>query len=185
MKMTPIKAFEEQTRRNMEMFQNAMRLFTPFPAQRVTRKKPNRPSPSRRPRRRPRGSEGTDRRHAEEDRLARLTGPDGATSLPRSRPCAGLTTHQKTVVASMTIIWPPPWVFGAGRTVWPRRSATRHVVGRPSSASSTPSSSSSQNSRGCDRSPPADPCRGRGCSTHMGVAHRLVGADQSHHPERG
>jgi polyhydroxyalkanoate synthesis repressor PhaR len=28
---TPIKAIEEQTRRNMEMFQNAMRLFTPFP----------------------------------------------------------------------------------------------------------------------------------------------------------
>ena len=28
----PIKALEEQTRRNMEMFQNAMRMFTPFPA---------------------------------------------------------------------------------------------------------------------------------------------------------
>jgi polyhydroxyalkanoate synthesis repressor PhaR len=28
---TPIKAIEEQTRRNMEMFQNAMRMFTPFP----------------------------------------------------------------------------------------------------------------------------------------------------------
>lgn len=28
---TPIKALEEQTRRNMEMFQNAMRMFTPFP----------------------------------------------------------------------------------------------------------------------------------------------------------
>ena len=28
---TPIKALEEQTRRNMEIFQNAMRLFTPFP----------------------------------------------------------------------------------------------------------------------------------------------------------
>ncbi|MER9678177.1 polyhydroxyalkanoate synthesis repressor PhaR [Mesorhizobium sp. M0184] len=28
---TPIKVLEEQTRRNMEMFQNAMRLFTPFP----------------------------------------------------------------------------------------------------------------------------------------------------------
>ena len=28
---TPIKAIEEQTRRNIEMFQNAMRLFTPFP----------------------------------------------------------------------------------------------------------------------------------------------------------
>ncbi|WP_040584960.1 polyhydroxyalkanoate synthesis repressor PhaR [Allomesorhizobium alhagi] len=32
MKMpAPLKALEEQTRRNMEMFQNAMRLFTPFP----------------------------------------------------------------------------------------------------------------------------------------------------------
>ena len=32
MKMsTPIKALEEQTRRNVEMFQNAMRMFTPFP----------------------------------------------------------------------------------------------------------------------------------------------------------
>ncbi|NMG40691.1 polyhydroxyalkanoate synthesis repressor PhaR [Chelativorans sp. ZYF759] len=28
---TPIKAMEEQARRNVEMFQNAMRLFTPFP----------------------------------------------------------------------------------------------------------------------------------------------------------
>jgi polyhydroxyalkanoate synthesis repressor PhaR len=28
---TPIKALEEQTRRNVEMFQNAMRMFTPFP----------------------------------------------------------------------------------------------------------------------------------------------------------
>jgi polyhydroxyalkanoate synthesis repressor PhaR len=33
MKMpSTIKAFEEQTRRNVEMFQNAMRMFTPFPA---------------------------------------------------------------------------------------------------------------------------------------------------------
>ncbi len=32
MKMaTPMKALEEQARRNMEMFQNAMRMFTPFP----------------------------------------------------------------------------------------------------------------------------------------------------------
>jgi polyhydroxyalkanoate synthesis repressor PhaR len=32
MKMTtPMKAFEETTRRNMELFQNAMRMFTPFP----------------------------------------------------------------------------------------------------------------------------------------------------------
>jgi polyhydroxyalkanoate synthesis repressor PhaR len=28
---TPMKAIEEQTRRNIELFQNAMRLFTPFP----------------------------------------------------------------------------------------------------------------------------------------------------------
>lgn len=32
MKMTPMKALEDQTKRNMEMFQNAMRMFTPFPA---------------------------------------------------------------------------------------------------------------------------------------------------------
>jgi polyhydroxyalkanoate synthesis repressor PhaR len=32
MKMpAPLKALEDQTRRNMEMFQNAMRMFTPFP----------------------------------------------------------------------------------------------------------------------------------------------------------
>src|SRR5690606_446602 len=30
---TPMKAFEEQARRNIEMFQNAMRMFTPFPPQ--------------------------------------------------------------------------------------------------------------------------------------------------------
>ena len=29
---SPMKALEEQTRRNMEMFQNAIRMFTPFPA---------------------------------------------------------------------------------------------------------------------------------------------------------
>ena len=28
---TPMKAIEEQTRRNVEMFQNAMRMFSPFP----------------------------------------------------------------------------------------------------------------------------------------------------------
>lgn len=33
MKMAaPMKAIEEQTRRNIELFQNAMRMFTPFPA---------------------------------------------------------------------------------------------------------------------------------------------------------
>ncbi|MEP9397812.1 polyhydroxyalkanoate synthesis repressor PhaR [Mesorhizobium sp. KR2-14] len=31
MKLMPMKALEEQTRRNMEMFQNAMRMFTAFP----------------------------------------------------------------------------------------------------------------------------------------------------------
>src|SRR5690606_9777 len=30
---TPMKAIEEQTRRNVELFQNAMRMFTPFPPQ--------------------------------------------------------------------------------------------------------------------------------------------------------
>ena len=29
---TPMKALEEQTRQNIELFQNAMRMFTPFPA---------------------------------------------------------------------------------------------------------------------------------------------------------
>lgn len=29
---TSMKAFEEQTRRNVELFQNAMRMFTPFPS---------------------------------------------------------------------------------------------------------------------------------------------------------
>lgn len=34
MNMTsPMKALEEQTRRNIDMFQNAMRMFTPFPPQ--------------------------------------------------------------------------------------------------------------------------------------------------------
>ena len=32
----PMKALEEQTRRNIELFQNAMRMFTPFPAQSTT-----------------------------------------------------------------------------------------------------------------------------------------------------
>lgn len=31
MQLGPMKALEEQTRRNMEMFQNAMRMFTPVP----------------------------------------------------------------------------------------------------------------------------------------------------------
>ncbi|HVW55164.1 MAG TPA: polyhydroxyalkanoate synthesis repressor PhaR [Rhizobiaceae bacterium] len=32
MKLTPMKAMEEQTRRNVEMFQHAMRMFSPFVA---------------------------------------------------------------------------------------------------------------------------------------------------------
>lgn len=31
MRMAPIKVLEDQTRRNIELFQNAMRMFTPFP----------------------------------------------------------------------------------------------------------------------------------------------------------
>ncbi|MBX3531147.1 MAG: polyhydroxyalkanoate synthesis repressor PhaR [Rhizobiaceae bacterium] len=31
MSTAPLKAFEEQARRNVELFQNAMRMFTPFP----------------------------------------------------------------------------------------------------------------------------------------------------------
>lgn len=31
MQLGPVKAFEEQARRNVELFQNAMRMFTPFP----------------------------------------------------------------------------------------------------------------------------------------------------------
>ncbi|MDH6231172.1 polyhydroxyalkanoate synthesis repressor PhaR [Mesorhizobium soli] len=42
MKLNPMQALEEQTRRNMEMFQNAMRMFTAFPqgAQPESEKKP-------------------------------------------------------------------------------------------------------------------------------------------------
>jgi polyhydroxyalkanoate synthesis repressor PhaR len=46
MKMpAPLKALEEQTRRNMEMFQNAMRMFTPFPPPGSTA--PSQPEPER------------------------------------------------------------------------------------------------------------------------------------------
>jgi len=38
---TPMKAIEEQTRRNMEMFQNAMRMFSPFPMGAVPGAKPS------------------------------------------------------------------------------------------------------------------------------------------------
>jgi polyhydroxyalkanoate synthesis repressor PhaR len=42
----PMKAIEEQTRRNIELFQNAMRLFTPFPAG-GTGDAPPQPEPAR------------------------------------------------------------------------------------------------------------------------------------------
>ncbi|MBP0437848.1 polyhydroxyalkanoate synthesis repressor PhaR [Tianweitania sediminis] len=47
MSMPPMKVIEEQTRRNMEMFQNAMRMFTSFPAA-TTQPDPaeSRPKPS-------------------------------------------------------------------------------------------------------------------------------------------
>jgi polyhydroxyalkanoate synthesis regulator protein len=42
---TPIKAIEEQARRNIEMFQNAMRMFTPFPnAQQPAEPEPAKPA---------------------------------------------------------------------------------------------------------------------------------------------
>jgi polyhydroxyalkanoate synthesis repressor PhaR len=47
MKMTPMKALEEQTRRNMEMFQNAMRMFTPFPAAGASPTPTPEPAPAR------------------------------------------------------------------------------------------------------------------------------------------
>lgn len=46
MKMTtPMKALEEQTKRNMELFQNAMRMFTPFPG--AAMGTPSAPEPAR------------------------------------------------------------------------------------------------------------------------------------------
>ncbi|RWA68796.1 polyhydroxyalkanoate synthesis repressor PhaR [Mesorhizobium sp. M1C.F.Ca.ET.193.01.1.1] len=41
---TPMKALEEQTRRNVEMFQNAMRMFTPFPSAGTNSSAPAEPS---------------------------------------------------------------------------------------------------------------------------------------------
>jgi polyhydroxyalkanoate synthesis repressor PhaR len=46
---TPIKALEEQTRRNIEMFQNAMRMFTPFPPQPAAPEEPATPAAKDRP----------------------------------------------------------------------------------------------------------------------------------------
>lgn len=43
----PIKALEEQTRRNMELFQNAMRMFTPFPPGSLSTPAPAAESPKR------------------------------------------------------------------------------------------------------------------------------------------
>ena len=45
----PMKALEEQTRRNMEMFQNAMRMFTPFPQAGTTGPEPDEAPPPRKP----------------------------------------------------------------------------------------------------------------------------------------
>ena len=44
----PMKAIEEQTRRNIEMFQNAMRMFTPFPPGGTAATPPQAPEPARR-----------------------------------------------------------------------------------------------------------------------------------------
>ena len=49
-----VKALEEHTRRNMEMFQNAMRMFTPFPAAGTTGPEPE---PAARPRKAERGDD--------------------------------------------------------------------------------------------------------------------------------
>ena len=40
MSTAPLKAFEDQARRNVEMFQNALRMFTPFPAGGATAPEP-------------------------------------------------------------------------------------------------------------------------------------------------
>ena len=45
----PMKALEEQTRRNMEMFQNAMRMFTPFPQAGTAGPEPDEAPPPRPP----------------------------------------------------------------------------------------------------------------------------------------
>ena len=45
----PMKALEEQTRRNMEMFQNAVRMFTPFPQAGTTGPEPDEAPPPRKP----------------------------------------------------------------------------------------------------------------------------------------
>ena len=42
---TPIKAIEEQTKRNIELFQNAMRMFTPFPPQSAQQAEQSEPGP--------------------------------------------------------------------------------------------------------------------------------------------
>jgi polyhydroxyalkanoate synthesis repressor PhaR len=43
----PMKAIEEQTRRNIELFQNALKMFTPFPAGNSTAAPPSAPEPQR------------------------------------------------------------------------------------------------------------------------------------------
>ena len=67
---TPIKAIEEQARRNIEMFQNAMRLFTPFPpASAGAGARRTAAQGAAEKARRAAGAEGADRRHAAQDRL--------------------------------------------------------------------------------------------------------------------
>ena len=119
---TPIKAIEEQARRNIEMFQNAMRLFTPFPpgsqhggpAEAGSRG-------ARETSRRSVRAEGTDRRDAAQDRFhgMSMTGSSQATpdneAIRRDRP----------IVGSRPIA---PRRFGA----CPRRSsATIHLAAAP------------------------------------------------------
>src|SRR5690606_17703911 len=61
MKMTaPMKIIEEQTRRNIEMFQNAMRMFTSFP---------------------PSGANGTQKPHEEEEEKQRVSKEDDLKEL--------------------------------------------------------------------------------------------------------
>ena len=88
---TPIKAIEEQARRNIEMFQNAMRLFTPFPpampgqaAAEPPRKETDREG------RRAAGTEGADRRDAAQDRFHGVRSRAGPTRpIEPSRRSAG------------------------------------------------------------------------------------------------
>ena len=93
---TPIKAIEEQARRNIEMFQNAMRLFTPFPP--ATPGQAAAEPPRKETTEKARGAEGTegaDRRHAAQDRL------DGVRSGRRRRRKAGCLAFRTRTPAAM------------------------------------------------------------------------------------